>query len=145
VYSIVGDKYAGGWVKQAFNEIGFHYDPVAIPKAQAYLEVLPVFAEGRVDLLDHPEMVRELGILERRTRAGGFDLVDHPRGCHDDYANAACLAIYQATGATRQSLAFTRIYEIGHGGLLVRPGGGRPCSCFNCRHGTGGPCAGQLA
>jgi hypothetical protein len=29
-------------------------------------------------------------LLERQTHRGGKDSVDHPRGQHDDYANAVC-------------------------------------------------------
>jgi hypothetical protein len=35
-------------------------------------------------------------VLERRPRAGGKLLVDHPRGRHDDHANALALAAAMA-------------------------------------------------
>jgi hypothetical protein len=37
-------------------------------------------------------MARELRNLERRPRPGGKTQVDHPRGGHDDHANALALA-----------------------------------------------------
>ncbi len=37
-------------------------------------------------------MVRELKMLERRHRAGGRVVVDHPSGQHDDYANSLAIA-----------------------------------------------------
>jgi hypothetical protein len=43
-------------------------------------------------LLDHPTLTRELKTLERRPRPAGRTIVDHPRGGHDDYANALSLA-----------------------------------------------------
>jgi hypothetical protein len=36
-------------------------------------------------------------LLERRPRAGGRTLVDHPTGGHDDYANALALAVALAS------------------------------------------------
>ena len=34
-------------------------------------------------------LVDQLAVLERRTRSGGRDTVDHPPGRHDDLANVA--------------------------------------------------------
>jgi hypothetical protein len=48
---------------------------------------LPLFARHLVRLPEHPKLLRELRLLERRTHRGGKDSVDHPRGGHDDYAN----------------------------------------------------------
>jgi hypothetical protein len=63
-------------------------DQVAEPKSAIYLEALPLFASGRADLLDLPRVRLQLAGLERRRRAGGRDIVDHPPGGHDDLANA---------------------------------------------------------
>jgi hypothetical protein len=94
--AVLGDHYAKQWVIQAFAREGIAYLP-APPKAEAYLEMEPVFAQGRIDLLDHPTLVRELKLLERQARPGGKVRVDHPHGGHDDHANALALAIYSAT------------------------------------------------
>ncbi len=67
-------------------------DSVVLDRSSAYLEVEPLFAQGQIEILDHPELIRELRMLERRPQAGGKDRVDHPRGRHDDYANALALA-----------------------------------------------------
>jgi hypothetical protein len=34
--------------------------------------------------------------LERTTKSGGRDRIDHPHGCHDDVANAAAGALVYA-------------------------------------------------
>ncbi len=91
LYSVIGDRYAGQWVRQAFQAQGINYEE-AQPKAEAYLELEPLFAQGRIDILDHPQLIRELKTLERRPRAGGRIIVDHPHGGRDDYANALALA-----------------------------------------------------
>jgi hypothetical protein len=93
--SVLGDDYAGQWVKQAFEARGIRYES-SPEKAKAYVELEPLFAQGRIDLLDHPQLARELKTLERRSRPGGRTLVDHPRGGHDDFANALALAAAKA-------------------------------------------------
>jgi hypothetical protein len=87
-----GDAYAAGWTRQAFLRAGVIYRESELTKSEAYLEAEPLFAQGRIELLDNPVLVRELKLLERRPRPGGRDQVDHPHGGHDDHANAACLA-----------------------------------------------------
>ena len=89
---VLGDRYSGAWVQQAFAEAGIHYVASQTDKSQAYLALQPWFATGRVELPDHPALARELKNLERRPRPGGRDLVDHPRGQHDDHANVLALA-----------------------------------------------------
>jgi hypothetical protein len=93
---VYGDRYAGAWVAEAFAKAGLAYRVAEMDKSRAYLECEPLFSSGRIDLLDHPTMRREFSLLERRLRAGGKSAIDHPRGSHDDYANATALAIAHA-------------------------------------------------
>ncbi len=93
---VVGDKYAAGWVRGAFQEQGIDYRDAPKSKAEVYLETEPLFAQGRIEVLDHPQLARELKILERRPRAGGKTQVDHPTGAHDDFANSLCLGAFLA-------------------------------------------------
>ena len=51
---------------------------------------------GACELLDHARMVNQFASLERRTGRTGKDAVDHPRGSHDDLANAAAGALVMA-------------------------------------------------
>lgn len=97
VRTVRGDRYAGQWVRQAFEGRGLRYEESAA-KAQAYLDIEPFFAQGRLEVLDHPILLRELKTLERRPQAGGRVIVDHPRGGHDDYANALALAAADVMG-----------------------------------------------
>jgi hypothetical protein len=95
---VVGDKYAAGWTRQRFEAEGVAYDDAPKTKAEAYLEAEPFFATGRIEILDHPELVRELKQLERRSRVGGRTIVDHPHDGHDDFSNCLCLAVTVAVG-----------------------------------------------
>jgi hypothetical protein len=90
IRSLVGDNYASQWVAGAWREVDIEYTRSALPKSQIYLEVLPLFARHVVRLPDHWRLIRELRLLERSTRGGGRDLVDHAKGGHDDHANVCC-------------------------------------------------------
>ncbi len=103
VKHVCGDRYAAGWVQQAFESRGIRYE-VAEEIAKAYLEMEPLILQGRIELLDHPQLIRELKMLERRARAGGRPEITHPHGAHDDYANA--LALAAAKVATKRSSFF---------------------------------------
>ncbi len=88
--SVVGDRYSGEWVVEAFSKEGIHYRHSELTKSECYLESLPVFSQGVVDLLDVPVLTTELMQLERRTSRSGKDSVDHPPQGRDDHANACC-------------------------------------------------------
>jgi hypothetical protein len=101
--TVVGDRYAAAWVRERFQADGIRYRDPETDTAQAYLEVEPLFAQGRIELLDHPMLAREFKQLERRPRPGGRTIVDHPRGGHDDHANALALAVVAAMRASSVS------------------------------------------
>ena len=104
ISEVAGDRYSAGWVKQSFQKAGIRYRQSTKNKSELYLEAMPLFAEGRVDLLDHRHQARELQLLERRPRAGGKDLLDHPRGLHDDFANVLALAAWEALERQRRRI-----------------------------------------
>jgi len=93
-----GDRYAGEWVSRAFQDAGISYEASERNKSEIYLEFAPLMMQGQVDLLDNKRLFNQLRSLDRRTRSGGRDLVDHPPGGHDDLANAAAGAIVEITG-----------------------------------------------
>jgi len=85
---VVGDKYAGEWVATAFEEHGINYESSDLTRSEIYLEFEPLVAQRRVELLDIKKLFNQLRGLERRTRSGGKDKIDHYPGGHDDLANA---------------------------------------------------------
>jgi hypothetical protein len=87
IRQVTGDNYAAEFVKQAFESKGVRYEKSELPKSQLYLEFLPRICSGQVELLDDEFLVNQLASLERRTRSGGKDIVDHPSGGHDDISN----------------------------------------------------------
>jgi len=114
--SVYGDRYAAQWVRERFRAEGVRYeqpevkvpnDPGAtryLDKSLAYLEIEPLFNQGRIDILEHPDLTRELKLLERRPRAGGRTLVDHPVGGHDDRANSLALAAAKVVAQFKRPL-----------------------------------------
>jgi hypothetical protein len=88
--TVVGDNYSAEWVESAFRECGISYQRSDKPKSALYLEAQSLFARGAISLPDHPALLRELRLLERRTHRSGKDSVDHGWHGHDDFANA-CL------------------------------------------------------
>lgn len=104
--SVVGDRYAGEWPREAFRRHGITYEPAEKPKSALYLDLLPKLNSGEVDLLDVPTLVTQLITLERRTARGGRDSIDHAPGAHDDVANAVAGAIV-GVGSARRPIVVT--------------------------------------
>lgn len=87
--AVVGDKYGGAWVSEAFQKHGIRYIPSPLTKSEIYLAFEPLLARGQVELLDDKTLFAELRGLERRTGRGRRrDTVDHGPGQHDDRANS---------------------------------------------------------
>lgn len=98
---VTGDKYAGEWVVKEFENHGIKYESSKLNKSEIYLEFEPLLTQGRVELLDNRRLFAQLRGLERRTRSGGKDSVDHSPGQRDDCSNAvagACLLSTKKVG-----------------------------------------------
>ena len=89
VRTVTGDQYSAEFVVSAFSDHDVTYDASTRNRSAIYLDFLPLINSQRVQLLDEPELLRELRGLERRRGSGGRDRVDHGPGAHDDRANSA--------------------------------------------------------
>ena len=90
-HTVKGDRFSGGFVRDGFRQHHIEYIPSEMDKSGLYHELLPRLNAGLVELLDMPELLRELRSLERRRGGpGGKDRVDHAPGQRDDLAN--CVA-----------------------------------------------------
>jgi hypothetical protein len=98
---ITGDAYAGEWVKAAFQKAHMTYHTSELNRSEIYLEGLPLWSRGLVQIPNHPTLVRELRLLERRTARSGRDSVDHGPGGSDDYANSLFGALNLAVSGGR--------------------------------------------
>lgn len=88
VTKVHGDNYAAEWVSRSFQDNAITFEKSDRNKSQIYLELLPRLGSGEIELLDDEMLVNQLASLQRQTRSGGRDIVDHPKGGHDDLANA---------------------------------------------------------
>lgn len=88
ISKITGDNYSAQFVADAFAAQRIKYKKSELPKSGLYLELLPRICSKEIELLDDETSITQLAGLERRTRSGGKDKVDHPTGAKDDLANA---------------------------------------------------------
>jgi hypothetical protein len=110
VSSVRGDRYAGGWPEQEFLKHGIGYRAAEKDKSSLYLDFLPLVLSGKVELLDNKHLFAELRSLERRTRKGGRDLVDHPPRQHDDLCNAVA-GVSVGLGVLNSGLGMLEYYR----------------------------------
>lgn len=92
------DRWGGGFPVQELAAAGVLLEPSPKPKSDLYLDLLPVVNAGRIELLDHSRLVRQLEHLERRTGRSGKDAIDHRPGGRDDCANAIAGLVAITTG-----------------------------------------------
>jgi hypothetical protein len=85
-------------VSGAFGAARCEYQYAELTRSELYLEGLPLFTRGLVSIPDHPLLLRELRLLERRATRSGRDTVDHGVGGSDDFANALFGAMNLAIG-----------------------------------------------
>jgi hypothetical protein len=96
-----GDRYAKDWPVTAFARNGITLAHTEMDRSTIYLECLPLFSSGRARLLDNQKLASQFWSLERRTFSSGQDKIDHPKGAHDDCANAAAGALVLAAVANK--------------------------------------------
>ena len=114
IRAVTGDNYAAAWVETAFANSGIKYIRSELPKGRLYIEGLPAFTRRTVSLPDHPKLLRELRLLERRAHIGGKESIDHGRGGSDDHANAV-FGVLQVAQKPKQGIR-TGCY--GYGGRI---------------------------
>jgi hypothetical protein len=93
VTTVTADKWGAEWVASPFRRHGIEVDATAEAKSAIYLKLIPLLNSGRVALLDNARLRSQLVALERKSGPSGRDIIDHPRGGHDDVVNAAAGAL----------------------------------------------------
>ncbi len=92
----MGDNYAAEFTAAAFRDHGMKYRRCKESKSILYAELIPHICSQQLELLDAPDLVKQISSLERRTRSGGRDQIDHPPGGHDDLANVLAGVVHYA-------------------------------------------------
>jgi hypothetical protein len=119
INTVVGDRYAGVWVREPFRKHGISYDLSEQTKSDLYRDLLPLVNSKVLDLLDHDRLANQLIGLERRTARGGKESIDHGPGSHDDIANSV------AGVAALLSRKFSS-YDDSLSWVMNRPDGSQP-------------------
>lgn len=107
VYRVSGDRYAGDFVSRGFEDAGVHYEAAEKDRSGIYLEFEPLLAQGQLELLDNKGLFAQLRGLERQTRSGGRDKVDHYQGGKDDIANSTAGACVLAAAGRNYNFEIT--------------------------------------
>jgi len=109
ISSVVGDRYSGEWVRQAFMKAGIRYVVSSLTSSDSLLELLPLINQGSIQLLDDTKQTGQLIALERRTSRTGKDTLSHPPGLHDDRVVALSLsAVLASRPVQNKSLTWGR-------------------------------------
>jgi hypothetical protein len=87
--TVVADQFGFSFLRELLSHRGIEVRQLpftARSKPEVMLDLKSGLAQGRIQLLDHPESLRELRMLESRRTSGGNYSISAPRGAHDDYA-----------------------------------------------------------
>lgn len=101
---MTGDRYGGEWPVSAFRKRGVSYEISQLTKNDIYLHLQPIVSMRKVRLLENETLKNQLLCLERKTRQGGCDSVEHPRGLFDDLVNAVAGCAVNLVTSQTQSL-----------------------------------------
>jgi hypothetical protein len=106
---VIADQFGFSFLKELLSQRGI--DVVQLPftarsKAEIFLDLKIGLSQGRIQLLDHTESLRELRMLESRRTSGGNYSISAPRGQHDDYACVIALLNHSAKDGTGKAQAF---------------------------------------
>jgi hypothetical protein len=102
VHAVTGDKYAKEWVQRSWRDLLGAYNEAKLYAWELYLESLAPFNRGLVELPPDLALVRELKSLQRVAARSGKESVEHPRGSHDDLANAVAGCLHLLSKPERQ-------------------------------------------
>jgi len=116
IKAVAGDRYAGETFRADFRGFGISYTVSTFTRSELYEHAEPRINAGEVEFPNLPILEHQLlGLVLRGAR------IDHVSGEHDDFSNAACGAIFVASGGSRRGEMSVHI--IGGDGV-VRPFGG---------------------
>jgi len=110
-WKVQGDRYAAGFVADNFRKEGIVYKEFELTKSELYIESQGMFTMEKIKLPKDDKLKTQLLCLERKTRSGGKDSVDHPTGGHDDCCNAAlgsAVSIYRKMGQSSEEILAQR-------------------------------------
>ncbi|MGA8224185.1 MAG: hypothetical protein WB780_21240 [Candidatus Acidiferrales bacterium] len=99
---VVADQFGFSFLKELLSVRGIDVQQLAFTarsKPEIFLDLKIGLSQGRIQLLDYPESLRELRMLESRRTSGGNYSIAAPRGQHDDYACVIALLNHHSAKA----------------------------------------------
>jgi hypothetical protein len=108
VNKVIGDHYAGEFVKEPFRKHGISYEVCKQPKSDLFRDLLPLLNSGRITLPKNDRLIAQIVGLERRVSRAGKDSIDHAPAGRDDLANAVAGC---AIAAQRPSYNLMAVYD----------------------------------
>jgi hypothetical protein len=96
--TVYADQFGFPFLKELLSLRGI--EVIQLPwsarnKPEIFLTMKLSLSQGNLKLLDHPESLRELRLLECRRTSGGHSAISAPRGQHDDYACVLAMLNWQ--------------------------------------------------
>ncbi len=96
--TVYADQFGFPFLKELLSLRGI--EVIQLPwsarnKPEIFLTMKLSLSQGNLKLLDHPESLRELRLLECRRTSGGHSAISAPRGQHDDYACVIAMLNWQ--------------------------------------------------
>lgn len=96
--TVSADQWGYAPIKELFSQRKIEVVQLAWSarsKPEIFLDLKLGLSQGNLKLLDHPESLRELRLLECRRTSGGHSTISAPRGQHDDFACAIAMLNHQ--------------------------------------------------
>lgn len=114
--SVIADQFGFSFLRELLSQRGI--ETIQLPftsrsKPEIFLDLKLALSQGRIRLLDHPESLRELRMLESKRTSGGNYSISAPRGQHDDYATVIALLAHR--GKAENTECFAYLSTGGHG------------------------------
>jgi hypothetical protein len=101
--TVVADQFGFSFLRELLSTRGIEVRQLAFTtrsKPEVFLDLKLGLSQGRIQLLDHPESLRELRMLESKRTSGGHYGIAAPRGQHDDYACVIALLAHEAKSSS---------------------------------------------
>jgi hypothetical protein len=124
IRSITADQFGFAFLREllAQRKIEVRQLPfTARSKPEVMLDLKSGLAQGRIQLLDHPESLRELRMLESTRTSGGSYSIKAPRGAHDDFACVIALLVHQAKNGSSNAGCSLIVWDRS-GSTIIRSG-----------------------
>lgn len=90
---VTGDNFGGRVYQDMFRENGVTYSICKQRRTELYANLLPLINSNRCVLPNDAKLRNQFLLLDRRSLASGREIIDHPKGAHDDLCNAAAGAL----------------------------------------------------